>query len=82
MAFYNAGNEAPSNDICDLSNDNQIIDDLSIIPLNKDSFGKFHLVKIMNDVYLNWYVFEYMSDITLSLVKIFSRTNKRYLHYL
>lgn len=53
MAFYNAGNEAPSNDLSDLSNDNQIIDDLSIIPLNKDSFGKFHLVKIMNDVYLN-----------------------------
>ncbi|CAH0714539.1 unnamed protein product, partial [Brenthis ino] len=39
MAFYNAGNEAPSNDLSDLSNDNQIIDDLSIIPLNKDSFA-------------------------------------------
>lgn len=43
MALYNAGNDVSLNSTTDLSNDIHIYDDLSIVPLEKDSFGKFGL---------------------------------------
>ncbi|XP_039751532.1 polycomb protein Sfmbt-like isoform X1 [Pararge aegeria] len=39
MALYNTGNEASSDVIPDISDETNIIDDLSIIPLEKDSFA-------------------------------------------
>lgn len=43
MAINNAGNVVSLNSTTDLSNDIHIYDDLSIVPLEKDSFGKFCL---------------------------------------
>lgn len=39
MACYNAGNVLNSSNLNELTDDNDITDDLSIIPLEKDSFG-------------------------------------------
>ncbi|CAG9578938.1 unnamed protein product [Danaus chrysippus] len=39
MAFYEIGSDVSSHNITDLSNDNNILEDLSIIPLEKDSFA-------------------------------------------
>lgn len=43
MAINNAGNDVSLNSTTDLSNDIHIYDDLTIVPLEKDSFGKFCL---------------------------------------
>lgn len=40
MAFINAGNALNTTASSDLTDDTNIEDDLSIIPLEKDTFGK------------------------------------------
>lgn len=40
MAFYTAASEPSSRIVPDISDETNIVDDLSIIPLEKDSFGE------------------------------------------
>lgn len=43
MAYYNAGNVSNVINTSEYTDDTNITDDLSIIPLEKDSFGKYLL---------------------------------------
>lgn len=48
MASYHAGNVINTDDASDLGNETHIVDDLTIVPLAKDSFGEFILFNTLN----------------------------------
>lgn len=41
MAYYNAASGVNAYSATDLSEEGDIVDDLSIVPLDKDSYGEF-----------------------------------------